>query len=197
MPRLSVDPQAPYNSLLAEQLQFSEFTDWSEVARWGSVLFASAPGGELLAQQIAAIRSHAGTREAQLLAALDFVQKEVRYFGTEIGASTHRPASPEQVLRQRFGDCKDKVALLLALLDGLDIKATPVLVSLALRSAAAELLPSPLDFDHVIARVELDGLRIGQRTSFLVNKKRRDETSARHPYPPVQKFADAERKRRG
>jgi lipoprotein NlpI/transglutaminase-like putative cysteine protease len=157
VPRLSVDPQAPYNSLLAEQLQFSEFTDWSEVARWGSVLFASAPGGELLAQQIAAIRSHAGTREAQLLAALDFVQKEVRYFGTEIGASTHRPASPEQVLRQRFGDCKDKVALLLALLDGLDIKATPVLVSLALRSAAAELLPSPLDFDHVIARVELDG----------------------------------------
>lgn len=156
-PRLSIDPQAPYSALLAEQLQFSEFADWGEVARWGAALFATAPGGQLLDQQAEQIRVGAGTPAAQLLTALDFVQKEVRYFGTEIGASTHRPAPPEQVLRQRFGDCKDKVALLSALLARLNIAATPVLVSASLRGEFADLLPSPLDFDHVIARVQLDG----------------------------------------
>jgi lipoprotein NlpI/transglutaminase-like putative cysteine protease len=156
-PRLSIDPQTPYSALLAEQLQFSEFADWAELARWGAELFAPAPGGPLLDQQAEQIKLHAGTATERLLAALDFVQKEVRYFGTENGASTHRPAPPEQVLKQRFGDCKDKVALLAALLARLDIEATPVLVSESLRGALADLLPSPLDFDHVIARVQLEG----------------------------------------
>jgi len=72
-----------------------------------------------------------------VLVALEFVQKQIRYFGTEIGPYSHRPASPETVLKRRYGDCKDKVALLSTLLDRLDIRATPILVSATMRGAAA------------------------------------------------------------
>src|SRR6202041_1960747 len=38
----------------------------------------------------------------------------------------------------------------------IDIRATPILVSATLHGAAAQLLPSPLAFDHAILRVDLD-----------------------------------------
>lgn len=157
VPQLRSDDGAPYGITLRQQVQFSEFADWAEVARWGEALFAFGDTGPLVAQKVAEIRAQTPDRAAQVLAALQFTQRDVRYFGTEIGTSTHRPAAPGQVIEQRFGDCKDKVRLLAALLRRLDVAATPVLVSSVLRSDVARMLPSPLAFDHVIARVDLDG----------------------------------------
>jgi lipoprotein NlpI/transglutaminase-like putative cysteine protease len=147
----------PPSAYLAQRLEFSEFADWAEVARWGQALFAQNGSGPLLDQEVAQIKAQAATPAEQVRAALEFVQQQVRYFGTEIGANTHRPTSPDKVIAQRFGDCKDKVTLLAALLQRLGLQATPVLVNTALRGDVDRLLPSPLDFDHVIARVDLDG----------------------------------------
>jgi lipoprotein NlpI len=85
------------------------------------------------------------------------VQQDVRYFGVEIGPGSHRPNPADQVLQQRFGDCKDKVALLATLLRALQIPVRPVLVSTRMRDRLDGWIPSPLAFDHVIARVDLDG----------------------------------------
>jgi lipoprotein NlpI/transglutaminase-like putative cysteine protease len=153
------DPGTPYSAALRQMVQFSEFADWSDVARWGTTLFSPAPSstGGALDRKAAEIRAATPDREKQLLAALRFVQTDVRYFGTEIGPNTHKPANPEKVMEQRFGDCKDKVMLLVALLRRLDIAATPVLVSTTQRGQVESFLPSPLAFDHVIARVDLAG----------------------------------------
>jgi lipoprotein NlpI/transglutaminase-like putative cysteine protease len=152
------DEGAPYSAVSRHLLHFSEFADWAEVARWGEALFApGGDGGPQIDEQVARIRAASADRQAQVLAALQFVQQEVRYFGTEIGASTHRPAAPDQVMQQRFGDCKDKVRLLVALLRRLDVAAVPVLVSTYQRAALEQALPSPLAFDHVIARIDLEG----------------------------------------
>jgi lipoprotein NlpI/transglutaminase-like putative cysteine protease len=150
---------------VAQAVQFSEFADWSAVARWGNTLFANAanaPAGPLLLQKAAEIKSRATGRDATIRAALDFVQKEIRYFATEIGPSSHQPAWPEQVLKQRFGDCKDKVATLVALLRQLGVAAAPVLVSSSLHDAVAGMLPSALAFDHVIARIADSGAGDGK-----------------------------------
>lgn len=155
-PRLEFEPGAPYSAFLERMLQLSEFGDWAEVARWGASVFPRDARGPLLDQEADAIKAQASTTPERVLAALEFVQKEIRYFGTEIGPYTHRPAIPETVLKKRFGDCKDKVALLITLLERMGIRATPVLVSATLRGAAAQLLPSPLAFDHAIVRVDLD-----------------------------------------
>lgn len=155
-PRLDLEPGTPYSALIDRWLEFSEFADWAEVARWGASVFPRDARGPLLDQEADAIKAQASSTPERVLAALEFVQKEIRYFGTEIGPYTHRPASPETVLKKRFGDCKDKVALLTTLLDRIGIRATPILVSANLRGAAAQLLPSPLAFDHAIVRVDLD-----------------------------------------
>ncbi len=158
VPILHIDTGAPASAGLRHQVQLSEFADWADVARWGTALFdaAGATAGALLDQKAAELRAGSADPEQQLLATLRFVQAEVRYFGTENGLNSHKPAAPQKVLEQRFGDCKDKVALFVALLRRLNIAATPVLVSTRHRGQVDALLPSPLAFDHVIARVELN-----------------------------------------
>jgi lipoprotein NlpI/transglutaminase-like putative cysteine protease len=152
------EPNESYFSLAPQWVMYQEFDSWNAVAKWGMQLFkengAEAPSVDAKAKEIAAAYPDAKDR---LLAALKFVQADVRYFGTEFGAGSHRPAPPEQVFNQRYGDCKDKVMLLMALLHRMQIEATPVLVSTYLRSHLSDMPPSPLDFNHVIARVDLDG----------------------------------------
>lgn len=158
VPAFQNDPYGIAPTYLKDQIQISEFRDWNDVAQWSKRLFQSAyqpaPDIEKEAERLAKL---ADTPELALLKTLDFVQKEVRYFGTEIGENSHLPHPPADVLRQRFGDCKDKTGLLIALLKAQKIDAEPVLVSTAFRDDTPQLLPSPLAFNHVIARVKLNG----------------------------------------
>lgn len=164
------DSGAPTHVGAQHQVHFTEFTDWADVARWGRALFDARSGDASLDRKAAELRERSADRSAQVEAALDFVQKDVRYFGTEVGIGSHRPTPPEKVLSQRFGDCKDKVGLLIALLRRMDIQAEPVLVSTYLRSKTAGQIASPLPFDHVIASVQLDG------TTYLLDATRNHQT---------------------
>lgn len=175
--QLHGDQYTPASTYLDEQIGLSEFSDWSEVVRWGEGLFAvaqSAPS-ELVKKTAQSLVIKADASDAEKLRlVLNFVQKEVRYFGTEIGENSHRPSSPDAVIRQRFGDCKDKTLLLVALLKALGVDAVPVLVSTQYRSDVDPQFYSPLQFDHAIARVYvdgrqywLDGTRTGQTGSLM------------------------------
>ena len=158
VPQFHYDPLTPPAEFLADQLQFSEFANWSEVAAWADQLFSKSRSGlDALTPEVDAIKAKAETPADRLRLALDFVQQDIRYFGTEMGANSHQPATADTVLRQRFGDCKDKAALLVNLLARLDIEASPVLVSVATRDAVSTRLPSPLAFDHAIVTTKLDG----------------------------------------
>jgi hypothetical protein len=137
-------------------LVITDFADWGALARWASGLFATSTPGRALRAKLGALRA-LPSPEARLLGALRFVQDDVRYLGLEMGTASHRPHPPDQVLEQRFGDCKDKALLLTLLLRGLDIDAEVALVATDWRERVAELPPSPWLFDHAIVRARLDG----------------------------------------
>ncbi|HET8706234.1 MAG TPA: DUF3857 domain-containing protein, partial [Pseudomonadales bacterium] len=156
---LHVDANAPYSAAFDDMIIFSEYKDWAEIAEWGTALFAErdekSPAVEKKAKEI---MTRFATPEERVLAALDFVQKDVRYFGNEFGEGTHQPNQPENVIQQRFGDCKDKVFLLVSLLKRMNIAASPVLVSTYLGPETDRMLPTAFAFNHVIAKVELNGV---------------------------------------
>lgn len=167
-----LDPEAqiPADYIPARFIQFTEYESWSDVARWATGLFPKdSPLPAELDPVIARLRQlpDPGRRAAE---ALRWVQEEVRYFSVSLGESSHRPHPPGTVVQRRYGDCKDKTLLLIAMLRELGIDATPMLVSLRNPRLPARLLPSPDVFDHVFARVEiggrtfhLDPTRLGQR----------------------------------
>ena len=138
-------------------VQLSEFQTWAEVGQWASALFQNTapPSAELLRKTTE--WRQLGSPEQQVLAALRFLQDEVRYFGTEIGVNSHRPADPSLVFSRRYGDCKDKALLFVTLLRGLGIEAYPVLVNSDLCGTIDQWLPSATAFDHVIVQVLCDG----------------------------------------
>ena len=158
VPQLQYDDHLPPAEFLKVQVELSEFADWKEVGAWATQLFARAmQTSPAVEAQVAALKAQAKNPDALLRATLDFVQRDVRYFGTETGIASHQPATADTVLRQRFGDCKDKVALLAELLTRLGFDATPVIVSAHYQGASSQRLPGPLAFDHAIVRVMVDG----------------------------------------
>jgi lipoprotein NlpI/transglutaminase-like putative cysteine protease len=171
-PQLHGDQFTPSSVYLNDQINLSEFADWQEIANWGAKLYASVlntPSAQVKSTvQSFGITDKTPVQE-KIRLALNFVQKEVRYFGTEVGENTHRPTAPDLVIKQRFGDCKDKVLLLVALLKEMGIEAQPVLVSTLYRNDIDSSFATPLFFNHVIARVTengnvywLDGTRSAQ-----------------------------------
>jgi len=154
VPALDVDDEIPSWYEPWETIQVSEFASWKEVATWANEMFVLDERSSNEVEQLAAqIASQHATRDARITAAIRFVQDEIRYLGIEMGRNSHEPHQPWETLESRWGDCKDKTLLLVALLRELGLEAYPALVNTRLEHAIAEKLPSPFLFDHVIAHV--------------------------------------------
>jgi hypothetical protein len=110
-----------------------------------------------LRNKINEIQSENPTPEKQLLAALHFVQDDIRYMGIEMGEHSHKPMNPDKVFDQRFGDCKEKSFLLCSMLNAMGMEAAPVLINSDYKKTILNWLPSSTDFDHATIRVKLNG----------------------------------------
>ncbi|WP_461536658.1 DUF3857 domain-containing transglutaminase family protein [Spongorhabdus nitratireducens] len=171
-PIIRHDDQYPPGETPYPWLSVSEYDSWKEVNQWALDLYQDKyTGGQRFQQLVKQLNKDFSTPKAYTEAALASVQEDIRYLGLEFGESSHRPNMPEQILQNRYGDCKDKAVLLTALLRARGIDAWPALVSFANRGTIDSDLPSPGAFDHVITLVELegeqywlDGTRINQGT---------------------------------
>lgn len=152
------EDQVPRWHKLYPALQVSDWSGWDDVEAWGLEQFQVPTDlSPELRSVIDEIRKRASTDEARAMAALAFVQDEIRYFGIELGTSSHKPNHPNVTMAQRFGDCKDKTLLLVTLLRQLGIEAKPATVSYTRLRGLADQLPAATAFDHVITQVTIDG----------------------------------------
>ena len=158
VPALLVDDDAPAWFDPYPAVRWTEYADWTAVARWAVPLYrVPSPLGPALQAEVRRIAGMSADPQARVLETLRFVQREIRYLGVEIGAGSHAPSAPDTVLQRRFGDCKDKSLLTVTLLSALGIEARPALVHTTLRGHIADLPPTPGAFNHVVVRVRLQG----------------------------------------
>jgi transglutaminase-like putative cysteine protease len=156
-PGLHREPQTPVWYDPYAWVQLSEFQKWADIDRWALRLFTTTnPPSPELTQKIKEWKQLPAP-EDRVLAALRFVQEEVRYLGTEDEPAGSEPAQPSVVFARRFGDGKDKSFLLVTILRALKIEAFPVLVNDQRRQELAELQPSPTVFNRVVVQVNLSG----------------------------------------
>ncbi|WP_323760851.1 DUF3857 domain-containing transglutaminase family protein [Maricaulis sp.] len=157
-PREAINPERGTPNRISQfpALRISSFSDWSDVAAWGTPLFTLDPSApvQTLAAEIAAAHD---TPEARLMAALNFVQNDVRYLALTYGEGSYVPAAPSDTLETRYGDCKAKTALLVELARALEFDADPALVNLGAGRGIDQREPSPGAFNHVIVRLRHDG----------------------------------------
>ena len=138
-------------------IMVSEYNSWSEVNSWARTLFPKNLSlSPALKKKIEDINTKEVTDEAKVLAALRFVQDDIRYLGIEMGVNSHQPSHPNKIFAQRFGDCKDKSYLLCNMLASMGISADPVLINTEYKKTISDWLPTHAAFDHVTVRVRLN-----------------------------------------
>lgn len=133
-----------------EYFSISSFQDWKAVNEWAMRVFASENGSEL-ESFLTDLKAKHATLDEQIDAAIDYVQDEIRYMSLLDGIGSIKPYAPDQVLKQRFGDCKDKSLLLATILRQIGVPtAYPALVNTTLVKGVSTMLPAGQIFDHCI-----------------------------------------------
>ncbi len=151
---------APARYARGRELEFTQFASWGDISRLFAPLYAKAailaPGSPVKAEaaRIAAASSDPAQRAA---AALALVQEKVRYVFLGINDGALTPAVPDVTWARRFGDCKAKTTLLLALLNELGVTAQPALVSTTRGDGLDQRLPTVEVFDHILVRAVIAG----------------------------------------
>ena len=139
-------------------IEFNEFGRWQDVVSWALPLYQfDEPLVDELQQLVKTWQRQASSKEEFVAQVVRYVQNDIRYFGIEIGLNSHQPYPPNTVFARKYGDCKDKTTLMIALLAEAGIDAYPALVSSASRGSIVNRLPGPTAFDHVITWLPLNG----------------------------------------
>jgi tetratricopeptide (TPR) repeat protein len=164
---------APARYNIPASLEVSQYDSWNEISRIFAPVYAKA--GQLdaaspLKTEIERIAASSPDPLMRAMSALRLVQDNIRYLALNMGDSGYMPATAEQSWARKFGDCKGKAVVLIALLKNLGIEAEPVFVSTEIGDSLGERLPLLNLFNHVIVKAKigeniywLDGTRTGDR----------------------------------
>ena len=135
----------------------STFADWKQLGEWYLSLqrdsSEATPEIRALATKLTASKA---TAHERVDAIYTYVSESIRYVGISFGIGGYQAHPAAEVLRNGYGDCKDKEGLLAALLGTVGLKAYPVLVN-SQRGVIEPAVPMPGQFDHVMSVVPLDG----------------------------------------
>jgi transglutaminase-like putative cysteine protease len=127
---------------------------WARIGEWYVQLAAPQSEGPAdIAEASRGLTSANADFMERIQKVAAFMQQQIRYVGIEIGIGGYIPHSAEEVYRNRYGDCKDKATLMIAMLDAVGVRATWVLVD-SERGVVDPKLPSMMA-NHMIAAIEI------------------------------------------
>jgi hypothetical protein len=137
----------------------SSYKSWKDVNKWAQQVFQLGKEGDL-SEVFEEIFKGGETTDEKINKIINYVQDDIRYMGIESGIGCIKPFPPEQVVKQRFGDCKDKSLLLVTLLNKIGVgNAYPALVNSALQGKTEAMYPNNQVFNHCIVAFDYENHR--------------------------------------
>jgi hypothetical protein len=151
-------PLSPSSDIdLATDKPLYPYIEFSTGASWAAVAAAYQKIAEPQIQpdRVKALlpTSTSSNRLATVQALVSKLHHEIRYTGIEFGESGLQPQTPTEILKRRYGDCKDKAAFLVAMLRASGIPANLALLDVGPGSDVNPDLPGMNQFDHAIVHV--------------------------------------------
>jgi transglutaminase-like putative cysteine protease/tetratricopeptide (TPR) repeat protein len=154
VPALPREARSPGITETSPYVHVSTLGDWQQLGSWYAGLIRSQFALDTALQQELAALIHDKPTDAEKIAAIqEFVLRSTHYVALEFGIYSYKPYPVAQTFARRFGDCKDKASLMIALLRAAGIEADIALVRT--RSLGA-VVPAPASlalFDHAIVYV--------------------------------------------
>ncbi len=123
------EPRSPAVTEIAPYVNVSTFNSWADLGRWYAQLVRPqfALDGSLR-DALARILDGKKTELEKIRAIHGFVLRNTHYVALEFGIYGYKPYPVSQTYARRFGDCKDKASLMIALLRAAGIEADIALV---------------------------------------------------------------------
>jgi hypothetical protein len=154
LPRIEPEPFAADSNGVIQAVYISAPVRWADVASWYAGLsedrYVLPPGIDTV---LAPVLKDATARLDTLRALYRWVAQDFRYVSIDLALGAYQPRLPTDVLASRYGDCKDKATLFIALARHFGFSAAPVL--LRATGHVDRDMPALSAFDHVIATVGL------------------------------------------
>jgi tetratricopeptide (TPR) repeat protein len=142
------------------QVEFSTGVSWQQIA----LEYAHLVNEKFRVEDVQSLIARANIGSIKNAVRADIVRrligtlhKSVRYTGVEFGESSLVPQFPEETLKRKYGDCKDKAALLVTMLRAAGIPARLALLSTGPGRDVNTELPGIGLFDHAIVYVPAAG----------------------------------------
>ena len=147
------EPNLPPDMARFPEIQYSTAASWQAVAAtYAKIVDAhTAPAAvQPVVDKLIAGKKSVAEKEAAIL---DFLDREVRYTGIEFGEAALVPHDPAETLGHKYGDCKDKAALLVTMLRAAGIPAYVALLNASSWMDVPADLPGMGLFNHAIVYV--------------------------------------------
>ena len=161
------EPDMPPMYTQVQNIRVSTASDWPEISKWYWDLCAPhlaktnsamvAKVHELIAQSNKSEQSNNPNNRTILNSIFKFVSQEVRYMGLTMEDTSpgYAPHDVDITFDNRYGVCRDKAGLLVAMLRLAGFKAFPVLIHVGAKLDPE--VPQPF-FNHAIVAVERDAV---------------------------------------
>jgi transglutaminase-like putative cysteine protease len=154
VPRMFEEPRMPESYTVAQRLLVSTIPDWKTLSKWYWDL--SKPRldavNPAMKSKVRELTAGLTNRQEQVEAIFRFVSQDIRYMGLTIEneAPGYEPHNVFLTFDNRYGVCRDKAALLVALLRLAEFDARPVLIYVGPKKDPEVPLPW---FNHAITAI--------------------------------------------
>ncbi|MEA2069376.1 MAG: DUF3857 and transglutaminase domain-containing protein, partial [Verrucomicrobiota bacterium] len=151
VPRMFDEPNMPTRYTVVQRLLVSTMEEWEDLSKWYWELClprleATTPEMEAKARELVARSTNT---LGKINAIFNFVSQDIRYMGitTEEEAPGYEPHDVSITFENRYGVCRDKAALLAAMLRIVNVEAFPVIIMAGPKKD--EEVPQPM-FNHAV-----------------------------------------------
>lgn len=157
-PALKKEYNMPATNDIVPRLSYSSVESWEAVYSWyRDIAKDRYTVDQAIEKVVEDITADLLTVDNKIRAIYHFVASQIRYVGIELGQGAFQPTPADQVLSVRYGDCKDKTTLMIAMLNLVGIEAFPAMLNPLPYQRVDLELPSLGQFSHLIAAIPRAG----------------------------------------
>ena len=150
IPAHSSEANATHGRSYLPWLDVSTVPDWQVIAGWyADLAHGQAEVTRPVLEKAQELCVDVSDPEEKIERIYRFVSQDIHYMSVPFYMSAHVPRKAEEVLKSRYGDCKDKSCLMIALLGAVGVDDVRFALIDSWGARAVQMLPSPR-FNHAI-----------------------------------------------
>ncbi len=147
------EPNMPNLAEIVPRLLLTSANSWAKVGDWlNRRFYPQVKTDSKLKKRVVELTTGKVTPEERIKEIFLYVTTKLRTVHLSLGAAGYKPNSSTEVYRNKYGDCRDKAVLLVAMLRAAGVQAYPTLVNHS-RIRVVPQVPGPHQFDHLMVAV--------------------------------------------